>query len=104
MGRTERTASVAPGASAGITSQPNQGARGVGMSCLYQTASNVLLNKPARTGIKGYDPICFDNSVLSREVEDQVVQRVKAGMRDFPGPQSGEGLSLVKAAFQTTRP
>jgi hypothetical protein len=33
--------------------------------CLYQTVWNVLTNKPARTGIKDYDLIYFDDTDLS---------------------------------------
>jgi len=130
----------------GITSQPNQGARSVGMGCLltqqqqrcrleaivrgdadlvqlleaarelhlpqwrivvgclYQTVSNVLLNKPARTGIKAYDPICFDSSVLSREVEDQVVQRVRRACAISPVRNQARVHLWLKQRFRPRAP
>jgi uncharacterized protein len=49
--------------------------------CLYQTVWNVLTNRPRGTGIQDIDVIYFDDSDLSWEAEDAIIQRVTA-----PGP------------------
>jgi len=68
--------------------------------CLYQTVWNVLTNKPARTGIKDYDLIYFDDRDLSWEAEDQVVQRVNARMRDLPAPVEVRNQARVHLWFK----
>jgi hypothetical protein len=62
--------------------------------CLYQTVWNVLTNKPARTGIRDYDLIYFDDRDLSWEAEDQVAQRVAQHMRN-QNVDHLEGLSTM---------
>jgi hypothetical protein len=68
--------------------------------CIYQTAWNVLTNKPARTGIKDYDLIYFDAGDLSREAEDQVVQRVTRHMRNLPAPVDVRNQARVHLWFK----
>jgi len=68
--------------------------------CLYQTTWNVLTNKPARTGIKDYDLIYFDDSDLSWQAEDQVVKRVKARMSDLPAPVEVRNQARVHLWFK----
>jgi hypothetical protein len=77
--------------------------------CLYQTVWNVLTNKPARTGIRDYDLIYFDDRDLSWEAEDQVVQRVAQHMRNLPAPVEVRNQARVHLWFKqrfvrTTRP
>ena len=68
--------------------------------CLYQTTWNVLTNKPARTGIKDYDLIYFDDSDLSWQAEDQVVKRVNARMSDLPAPVEVRNQARVHLWFK----
>jgi uncharacterized protein len=68
--------------------------------CLYQTAWNVLTNKPARTGIKDYDLIYFDARDLSWEAEDQVVQRVALRMGHLPAPVEVRNQARVDLWFK----
>jgi uncharacterized protein len=68
--------------------------------CLYQTAWNVLTNKPARTGIKDYDLIYFDARDLSWEAEDQVVQRVALRMGHLPAPVEVRNQARVHLWFK----
>jgi Nucleotidyltransferase len=77
--------------------------------CLYQTVWNVLTNKPARTGIRDYDLIYFDDRDLSWEAEDQVVQCVELRMRGLPAPVEVRNQARCisgsnSASVQTTRP
>jgi uncharacterized protein len=69
---------------------------------LYQTVWNVLTNRPARTGIRDYDLIYFDDCDLSWEAEDQVIQRVAQRARHLParGSQSGAGAPLVQESLR----
>ncbi len=48
--------------------------------CLYQTAWNVLTNRPRGTGIQDYDVIYFDSKDLSWEAEDAIIKRVIAAV------------------------
>jgi uncharacterized protein len=68
--------------------------------CLYQTAWNVLTNKPARTGIKDYDLIYFDGRDLSWEAEDQVEQRVALRMGHLPAPVEVRNQARVHLWFK----
>jgi hypothetical protein len=68
--------------------------------CLYQTAWNVLTNKPARTGIKDYDLIYFDARDLSWEAEDQVAQRVALRMGHLPAPVEVRNQARVHLWFK----
>ena len=68
--------------------------------CLYQTVWNVLTNRPARTGIKDYDLIYFDDGDLSWEAENQVVQRVHAHMSDLPAPVEARNQARVHLWFK----
>jgi uncharacterized protein len=68
--------------------------------CLYQTVWNVLTNKPARTGIKDYDLIYFDDRDLSWEAEDQVVRHVNARMSDLPAPVEVRNQARVHLWFK----
>jgi hypothetical protein len=68
--------------------------------CLYQTVWNVLTHKPARTGIKDYDLIYFDDSDLSWEAEDQVVQRVGMHMRNLGAPVEVRNQARVHIWFK----
>jgi len=42
--------------------------------CVFQTVWNVVTNRPATNGIKDYDVFYFDNSDLSWDAEDRVIQ------------------------------
>jgi hypothetical protein len=68
--------------------------------CLYQTVWNVLTNKPARTGIKDYDLIYFDDSDLSWEAEDQIVQRVGMHIRNLSAPVEVRNQARVHIWFK----
>jgi hypothetical protein len=68
--------------------------------CLYQTVWNVLTNKPARTGIKDYDLIYFDDSDLSWEAEDQAVQRVGMHIRNLSAPVEVRNQARVHIWFK----
>jgi uncharacterized protein len=68
--------------------------------CLYQTVWNVLTNKPARTGIKDYDLIYFDDRDLSWEAEDHVVRCVGLRMRDLPAPVEVRNQARVHLWFK----
>jgi uncharacterized protein len=68
--------------------------------CLYQTVWNVLTNRPARTGIRDYDLIYFDDRDLSREAEDQVEQRVALHMRHLPAPVEVRNQARVHLWFK----
>lgn len=52
---------------------------------LYQSAWNVLTEKPQGYGIKDYDVIYFDDKDLSYEAEDTVIQKCADYFEDFPG-------------------
>jgi hypothetical protein len=67
--------------------------------CLYQTVWNVLTSKPARTGIKDYDLIYFDDSDSSWEAEDRVIRRVGARIRDLPAPVETRNQARVHLWF-----
>jgi uncharacterized protein len=45
---------------------------------IYQTVWNKLIGKPPRTGIKDWDLVYFDDSDLSWDAEDLVIQRAEA--------------------------
>jgi uncharacterized protein len=68
--------------------------------CLYQTVWNVMANKPARTGIKDYDLIYFDDADLSWEAEHQVVRRVGARIVDLPAPVEVRNQARVHLWFK----
>ena len=68
--------------------------------CLYQTVWNVLTNKPARTGIKDYDLIYFDDSDLSWEAEDQVIRRVSDRIRGLSAPVEARNQARVHRWFK----
>jgi uncharacterized protein len=68
--------------------------------CLYQTVWNVLTNKPARTGIRDYDLIYFDDCDLSWGAEDQVVQRVALRVRHLPAPVEVRNQARVHLWFK----
>jgi uncharacterized protein len=68
--------------------------------CIYQTVWNVLTNKPARTGIKDYDLICFDDRDLSWEAEDQVVRCVELRMRGLLAPVEVRNQARVHLWFK----
>ena len=68
--------------------------------CLYQTVWNVLTHKPARSGIRDYDLIYFDDRDLSWEAEDQVVQRVAQRVRKLPAPVEVRNQARVHLWFK----
>jgi hypothetical protein len=69
--------------------------------CLYQTIWNVLTHKPARTGIKDYDLIYFDDSDLGWDAEDQVVRRVNdAGIGHLPAAVEVRNQARVHLWFK----
>jgi hypothetical protein len=68
--------------------------------CLYQTVWNVLTNRPARTGIKDYDLIYFDDTDLSWEAEDHVVRCVEARVSDLPAPMEVRNQARVHLWFK----
>jgi uncharacterized protein len=68
--------------------------------CIYQTVWNVLTNKPARTGIKDYDLIYFDDRDLSWEAEDQVVRCVELRMRGLLAPVEVRNQARVHLWFK----
>lgn len=50
---------------------------------IYQTIWNRLTNKPQGHGIKDFDIAYFDDSDLSYEAEDEVIQRVNKALPDY---------------------
>jgi uncharacterized protein len=68
--------------------------------CLYQTVWNVLTNRPARTGIRDYDLIYFDDRDLSFEAEDQVEQRVALHVRHLPARVEARNQARVHLWFK----
>src|SRR5215467_9695346 len=68
--------------------------------CLYQTVWNVLTNKPARTGIRDYDLVYFDDRDLSWEAEDRVEQRVALDMRHLLAPVEVRNQARVHLWFK----
>ena len=68
--------------------------------CLYQTVWNVLTNRPARTGIKDYDLVYFDDTDLSWEAEDHVVRRVEARISNLPAPVEVRNQARVHLWFK----
>lgn len=52
--------------------------------CLFQTVWNVLDDQDPQHGIGDYDVIYFDDSDLSWEAEDLVIQRSAAAFADLP--------------------
>lgn len=51
--------------------------------CLFQTVWNRLAGRAATEGIKDYDIFYFDDSDLSWEAEDQVIQRAATLFQDI---------------------
>ncbi|VAV98258.1 hypothetical protein MNBD_ALPHA06-493 [hydrothermal vent metagenome] len=51
--------------------------------CLYQSAWNGLLGHDPERGILDYDLVYFDDSDLSYEAEDEVIQRCAAAFADL---------------------
>jgi hypothetical protein len=68
--------------------------------CLYQTVWNLLTNRPARTGIKDYDLVYFDDTDLSWEAEDQVVRRVEARICNLSAPVEIRNQARVHLWFK----
>jgi hypothetical protein len=68
--------------------------------CLYQTVWNVLADRPARTGIKDYDLVYFDDTDLSWEAEDHVVRRVEARISNLPAPVEVRNQARVHLWFK----
>lgn len=52
--------------------------------CLFQTVWNVLDGQPPQRGIRDYDLFYFDESDLSWEAEDRVIQSAQALFSDLP--------------------
>ncbi|MEV7141842.1 nucleotidyltransferase family protein [Streptomyces tauricus] len=52
--------------------------------CLFQTVWNVVTEKPPTSGIKDYDVFYFDDSDLSWEAEDSVIQAGREVFADLP--------------------
>ena len=52
--------------------------------CLFQTVWNVVTGRPPSEGIKDYDLFYFNDSVLSWEAEDEVIQAGERAFRDLP--------------------
>jgi hypothetical protein len=67
---------------------------------LYQTVWNMLTNRPARTGIRDYDLIYFDDRDLSWEAEDQFEQRVAHRARHLPAPVEVRNQARVHLWFK----
>ncbi|WP_342215863.1 nucleotidyltransferase family protein [Mesorhizobium sp. L-8-3] len=51
--------------------------------CLFQTVWNLRSSRPAQADIKDYDIFYFDNSDLSWDAEDEVIQQAKALLSDL---------------------
>lgn len=51
---------------------------------VFQTVWNVVSSRDPRAGIKDYDVFYFDDSDLSYEAEDKVIQRVRTLFSDLP--------------------
>jgi hypothetical protein len=54
--------------------------------CLYQTVWNVVTGQPAQAGILDYDLAYFDDSDLSWEAEDEVIQVGNTTFEGLPSP------------------
>jgi uncharacterized protein len=54
--------------------------------CVYQTVWNVVTGQPAQAGILDYDLAYFDDSDLSWEAEDVVIQAGNAVFARLPAP------------------
>lgn len=54
--------------------------------CLYQTVWNVATGQPAQAGILDYDLAYFDDSDLSWEAEDEVIQAGTTVFAGLPAP------------------
>ena len=52
--------------------------------CVFQTVWNVVTGRPPTGGIKDYDLFYFDDSDLSWDAEDAVIQAGRAVFRDLP--------------------
>jgi uncharacterized protein len=68
--------------------------------CLYQTVWNVLTDRPARTGIRDYDLIYFDDDDLSWAAEDRVIHQVAGATRDCVGPVEVRNQARVHLWFE----
>lgn len=68
--------------------------------CLYQTVWNVLTHRAARTGIKDYDLIYFDDRDLSWEAEGLVMQQVSLRMTKLPAPIDVRNQARVHLWFK----
>lgn len=54
--------------------------------CLYQTVWNVVTGQPAEAGILDYDLVYFDDSDLSWDAEDEVIQSGTTLFAGLPAP------------------
>ncbi|WP_394620009.1 nucleotidyltransferase family protein [Lentzea sp. JNUCC 0626] len=52
--------------------------------CVFQTVWNVVTGRPPAEGIKDYDLFYFDDTDLSWEAEDEVIQAGVNAFRDLP--------------------
>ena len=68
--------------------------------CLYQTVWNILTKRAARTGIRDYDLIYFDDRDLSWEAENQVLQQVRLQARKLPAPIDVRNQARVHLWFK----
>src|SRR5690606_16826437 len=58
----------------------------VGGGAIYNEVWNTLSSRPALTGVKDIDAIYFDDSDLSYEAEDRVIQRITQMFAALPLP------------------
>lgn len=52
--------------------------------CVFQTVWNVVTGRPSAKGIKDYDLFYFDDSDLSWEAENEVIQAGEIAFRGLP--------------------
>jgi hypothetical protein len=52
--------------------------------CVFQTVWNVVTNRPPTAGVKDYDLFYFDDSDLTLDAENEVIQTGEDAFRDLP--------------------
>lgn len=67
---------------------------------IYNTIWNHLTAQPELTGIKDFDIVYFDDTDLSYDAEEKVIQRVGAAMPDFPRPVEVRNQARVHLWFE----
>lgn len=66
---------------------------------IYNTVWNQLTNRPTLTGIKDIDVFYFDDSDLSWEAEDRVIEQVSAHFERLPLPVETRNQARVHLWF-----